>query len=343
MKNKAMLISLPIMALVGLGTGCSNGLSSGTAASATISSAVSYPSSKTDNFRLSLTDAPHPSLSHVIVNVDHIEVLLKKGSDEGRVIMGQNLGQIDLLKLRDGVHLPIKDLNLRSGVEVKQFRSVLKDDGNYIQRLKDGSLCNLKTPSQQQTGLKLIMPGGGFTIEDNQVYSLVVDFDVDHSIVDNKNNCLLKPVLKVKSLTQVPRDNDDGGSSQPPSDSNNGGTTPPSDTSSGGSTPPSDTSSGGSTPPSDTSSGGSTPPSDTSSGGTVGGSTPPSDTSSGGTVGSDPSSGNTSSGSTDSSSGGTVESGGTNTSSGGDTSGGSGTSGDGAPIVGEGNTTFFNL
>lgn len=316
MGNTAILSALLILALVGMGTGCSKGSTAGD----TISAAVSMPSSG-HNFRLSLTDAPHPSLSHVIVNVDHVELLLAKGYDEGRLIVGQDLGPIDLLKLRDGVHLPIKDLNLKDGVVVKQFRLILKDGGNYIERIEDNSLCDLKTPSEQQTGLKLIMPGGGIGIEQGQTYSLIVDFDVDHSIVDNKNNCLLKPVLKVKSLTKVPSENDDG--SDAGDDGSVGG-----DTSSGG-----DVSSGG-----DSSTGG-----DVSSGGdsssNVGDVSSGGDTSTGGDVSSG---GDTSTGGGDTTSGGTTGSGsGSGTASGSDSSSG-GSTGDGAPIVSEGNTIFFN-
>ena len=294
MKSTLVLVALLAFALMSLG---SAGCSKGSNANETVNSSLSLPVNGA-NFRLSLTDAPHPSLSHVIVNVDHVELLLEKSGEQGRLILGQNMGPLDLLKLRDGVHLPIKDLNLKENVVVKQFRLVLKDDGNWIQRISDQSVCALKTPSQQQTGLKLIMPNGGVEIEKDQIYSLIIDFDVDHSIVDNKNNCLLKPVLKVKTLAQVPQ--------TPSDDSGNDNSNSNGDNSSDDGTP---TSTVG----------------DSSSGNSSSG-----DTSSTGS--SDSSPGNTSSGDTSTSDG-----------SGSSTSGSSDNgSGDGAPIVTEGNSTFFN-
>jgi hypothetical protein len=223
MKNTTWLIPISILALGGAAiSGCTQGSTAG----ATVSEAMSMPSK--GNFRLSLTDAPHPSLSHVIVNVDHIELMLEKGDRQGRLILAQGLGPVDLLKLRDGVHLPIRDLHLQEDVVVKQFRLILKDNGNWIERLADDSICNLKTPSQQQTGLKLILPDGGVSIEKDSIYSLIVDFDVDHSIVDNSHVCLLKPVLKVKDLVKVPV-NDDTNTDSDSDDSVNDNDSPPID------------------------------------------------------------------------------------------------------------------
>lgn len=334
MQNTVVLVAMLAFAILSIGNaGCSK---SATSSQDTVNASTSLPAN--GNFRLSLTDAPHPSLSHVIVNVDHIELLLEKDGKQGRLVLAQDLGPLDLLKLRDGVHLPIRDLDLKENVVVKQFRLILKDEGNWIQRLADDSICQLKTPSQQQTGLKLIMPNGGVQVEKDQIYSLIVDFDVDHSIVDNKNNCLLRPVLKVKSLLSVPQDDDSSGSGDNTADDNNGGTDNSGNTgdntnggtTSGGDTTTGGTTDGGSTTIGDTASGGDTTSGgDTSSGGVTSG-----DTSSGGsTTGGDTSSGDTTSGDT---TGGTTSSGdGTNTSTGTDP-------GDGAPIVIEGDSTFFN-
>ena len=242
MKNTTWLIPVSILALGGAAiSGCSQGSTS----AATVSEAMSMPSK--GNFRLSLTDAPHPSLSHVIVNVDHIELLLEKGDRQGRLILAQGLGPLDLLQLRDGVHLPIRDLNLQEDVIVKQFRLILKDNGNWIQRLADDSTCDLKTPSQQQTGLKLILPNGGVSIEKDSIYSLIVDFDVDHSIVDNSLFCLLMPFFNVNDLVKVPacdvfRGGTDRGVNG--NDSGNDGTT---DTTNDGSTTAGDTTTGDTT------------------------------------------------------------------------------------------------
>lgn len=203
MKNTTLHIALSVFGLIGLATACSK---PGSTQHAVVNSSLSFP--EKGNFRLSLTDAPHPTLTSVFVTIDHVEILLENGGKQGRLILGQDMGTIDLLKLRDGVHLPIRDLNLKENVVVKQFRLILKDEGHWFVR-KDQSTCYMKTPSQQKTGLKLLIPGGGVSIEAGSMYSLTVDFDVDHSIVDNGDNCLLKPVLKVKSLVKAPQDSED--------------------------------------------------------------------------------------------------------------------------------------
>ncbi len=285
MFNKFTKAFVMTLAFANLTIGCS-GQNSGSSAQKleTVNAPTSMP--KTGNFRLNLTDAPHPTLSQVVVNVDHIELVLAKGNNEGRLILAQGLGPIDLLKLRDGVHLPIADLALKDGVIVKQFRLILKEEGNFMQRSQDGSMCDLKTPSQHQSGLKLLMPAGGIAIENGQVYSLMVDFDVDHSIVDNPHGCLLKPVLKVKSLSQVPQaPTDSTDPTNPTDDSGTGDSSAPGDTTGDSGTTTGDTSTGGSTTDSGSATG------DTSTGGGSSGGTDPTTGGTGGSTGVDPTDG----------------------------------------------------
>lgn len=76
--------------------------------------------------------------------------------------------------------------------EIEQLRLILGDD-NYV--VKDGKRENLKTPSAQQSGLKIKLN------EDIQVgksYDIVIDFDVEKSVVvaGNSGNNILKPVLR---------------------------------------------------------------------------------------------------------------------------------------------------
>ncbi|MBC96960.1 MAG: hypothetical protein CME63_04380 [Halobacteriovoraceae bacterium] len=148
-----------------------------------------------NNFHVSLTDAPHQSLKEVNVTIK--EVLLKIGGTSSKrveVKIAEGLGQVDLLKLQNGIMLPISDLNLPEGIKVSQIRLVLEDFGNYLLYEND-TTCDLKTPSQQKTGLKMVNPE--FSIRKGYSYSLVVDFDAQKSVVLQGNgDCLLKPVLK---------------------------------------------------------------------------------------------------------------------------------------------------
>ncbi|MEN2280709.1 DUF4382 domain-containing protein [Algoriphagus sp. SE2] len=76
--------------------------------------------------------------------------------------------------------------------EIDQLRLVLGDD-NYV--VKDGVRSDLKTPSAQQSGLKIKVDED---IQGGMSYNLVIDFDVAKSIVvaGNSGNIILKPVLR---------------------------------------------------------------------------------------------------------------------------------------------------
>jgi hypothetical protein len=161
------------------------------------------------NFRLNLTDAPNDALKSVYVNVKYAELRLSGGGKEARLIVAKNLGQVDLLKLQDGVTLPMADLNLPEAVTVTQIRLVLAAENNYLIK-SDESRCDLRTPSEQQTGIKFLIHDG-VTIEKGYSYSIVADFDAKKSIVLMGNGgCLLKPVLKLKSASRIELPSGDG-------------------------------------------------------------------------------------------------------------------------------------
>lgn len=200
------------------GLGTDSGL--GTATSPALVEQTLYAAGKSNNFRLSLTDAPHFSLQKVVVNVDHADLFLEGGGKEARVQVAERLGAIDLLTIQNGLTLPMADLNIPQNVTVRQIRLVLSGDGNYIIR-SDGSRCDLKTPSEQKTGIKFIITDG-VLIEKGFSYSIVADFDAHKSIVLTGNGgCLLKPVLRLKSATRIEQHDDNGGNGDesPPSPS----------------------------------------------------------------------------------------------------------------------------
>jgi hypothetical protein len=170
---------------------------------------------KNSNLRVNLTDAPPPkAITEVIVDIDHVELLTEKGGKKANVIIAKNLGKTDLLQLRNGVLLPMQDLKIPQGVSVKQIRLVLKESGHYL--TQNENRCDLQTPSAQHTGVKLII-SKPILFEMGYSYSIVVDFDADHSIVLRGNGtCLLKPVLKLKSAVRVAVDDVDDDGNVPP-------------------------------------------------------------------------------------------------------------------------------
>lgn len=165
----------------------------------------------TNNLRISLTDAPSRVLKSVFVNVDHAELFVQKGGARGRIIVSQGLGMVDLMTLRNGVLLPMQDLNLAVGLQITGIRLVLKGENNHAIK-GDDSRCEMQTPSGQQSGIKIHL-AQPFTLESGSVYSMVMDFDAAKSVVIKGNGgCLLKPVLKLLNVTKIPFDSiPDGG------------------------------------------------------------------------------------------------------------------------------------
>lgn len=162
-----------------------------------------YDAQRASLVRFSLTDAPNKDLKSVVVDIDHMEVLIAGAGKAGRLILAPGLGQVDLLTLQNGVTLPLQDVAVPAGLEIQQIRLVLKSEGHYAVK-SDDSICELKTPSAQKTGVKIILTNKVQFEADHQ-YTIVVDFDAKKSVVVQGNGgCLLKPVLKLKSAFKTP-------------------------------------------------------------------------------------------------------------------------------------------
>ncbi len=169
---------------------------------------------KPANFRVNLTDKPKAEINEVHVNVKRIELMLAHKGKKARLKIGEGLGDVDLLTLRNGILLPVQDLDMPADIIVKGFRIILEDTGNYIVK-GDESVCELKTPSAQQSGLKVNLKSP-VTILEGASYSMTIDFDAEKSIVLTGNGgCLLKPVLKLPSFTVI---TDEGGPEVPVTD-----------------------------------------------------------------------------------------------------------------------------
>lgn len=186
--------------------------------------AKTYFAAKPANVRINLTDAPNENLTSVFINIKHVELWLEKGGVNRTLKVSQGHGVVDLLTLQNGVLLPMHDINMPGGITVKHIRLVLEEDGHSALK-NSGATCELRTPSAQQTGIKIQL-SQPITFENDHSYSLVLDFDAKKSIVQLGNgDCLLKPVLKLKSATRLPSEDvgDDGSSSGPGEDLVDGG------------------------------------------------------------------------------------------------------------------------
>jgi hypothetical protein len=154
-------------------------------------------SNNTDQARLQvkLVDNPAPGIKEVWVDIQQVEVIVNDSSHPV-LLGGIHAGLYNLLELTNGKDTLLADATIPAGV-ISQVRLILGDN-NYI-ITSTGDQLSLKTPSAQQSGLKVQIHqqvSGGI------LYRLTLDFDVARSIVfaGNSSNIILKPVLRILSF-----------------------------------------------------------------------------------------------------------------------------------------------
>ena len=136
------------------------------------------------------------------VFIEIIDFMIKVNDESDDESGWQSLGEInqtvDLLELTGGESILLVDaFELPPGM-LSQVRLVL-GEGNSV--VIDGESFELKTPSAQQSGLKLKV---NHELEPGFTYNLLLDFDVDKSIVIAGNsvnvNKILKPVMRASTI-----------------------------------------------------------------------------------------------------------------------------------------------
>ena len=80
---------------------------------------------------------------------------------------------------------------------LSEVRLVLKEEGNSISG--DGDKYDLKTPSAQQSGIKVKLEKP-VSVKKDMMYELVVEIDLNDQIVAAGNKCIFKPVIKSAKL-----------------------------------------------------------------------------------------------------------------------------------------------
>ena len=97
----------------------------------------------------------------------------------------------DLLTLQNGVNAVLGDTFLAAG-QYTQIRLIVGDGCRVV---LGGLGFPLEIPSGMETGLKL---NHEFTIVENTLYELTLDFDVEHSVIlTGAGQYMLKPVIRV--------------------------------------------------------------------------------------------------------------------------------------------------
>jgi hypothetical protein len=154
-------------------------------------------SAQTSRISVRMTDAPG---DYDAVYIDVKDVLIKSTLDnndnEGWVSIGDVQPKIyNLLDLTGGVNVLLADNVVPSGF-LGQVRLLLGDNNTVV---KKGVTYPLKTPSAQQSGLKLKI---NQTLVAGATYDFLLDFDVERSIVvqaGNSGNYNLHPVVRVST------------------------------------------------------------------------------------------------------------------------------------------------
>lgn len=161
-----------------------------------------------------MTDAPFPFdlAAEANVTIARIELVAEDdtsateedASSSDRIVLydGEPF-DLNLLELRDGVDTTlVENLSIPADGSYRQLRFFVGDDASVV--FNDGTVFDLKLPSAQQSGVKVMLPE--FEAE-GDVVDVLIDFNVEKSFVvrgninsDNFNGFLFKPVLEVETF-----------------------------------------------------------------------------------------------------------------------------------------------
>jgi len=150
-------------------------------------------SNQPSKMNIYLTDAP---ASYKAVWIDIQQVMVKSDANDSAggwvEVPLLKPGMYNLLDFRNGADTLLGGVDLPAG-KVSQIRLILGGNNQIV--LEDGSTVDLKTPSAQQSGLKLNVDAD---LKAGIPYALVLDFDAARSIVKagNSGQYILKPVIR---------------------------------------------------------------------------------------------------------------------------------------------------
>lgn len=140
-------------------------------------------------FNLRMTDGPLADVQQVNIDLQRIVVTTNDGRDS--FDLGTNAGIYNLLDYQGGLDTLIGSAIILSET-IHQVRLVLGSENSIM---VDSVLYDLKTPSAQQSGLKVNVHENVAAID---TFNLLIDFDAEESVVEQGNGQYhLKPVIRV--------------------------------------------------------------------------------------------------------------------------------------------------
>jgi len=147
-------------------------------------------SSENAQLEIRLTDAPG-DYEEVNIDIQSVEINASEtDSDAGWKTIDVNRGVYNLLKLTNGLDTVLCHVELPAG-RISQIRLIL-GESNSVK--KNGVITPLKTPSAQQSGLKLNVHAD---LTPGITYTVLLDFDAARSVVEKGNGGFnLKPVIR---------------------------------------------------------------------------------------------------------------------------------------------------
>jgi hypothetical protein len=148
-----------------------------------------------------LVDAPTQDVKEIVVTITKVTAHSAGGG--GWVLLGDKTATIDLLKLQGGSFVQLGVVQMPPG-RITQIRLYVKEDGpNYV-TTPDGIHHPLTVPSGPQSGIKI---KGGFEWPACATGNVTFDFDGKKSIFVHPKGAgagdewLLRPVVRLKSVT----------------------------------------------------------------------------------------------------------------------------------------------
>lgn len=177
-----LLITTILLLPIVLWTGCSD------------DSTTVEPVAQNGRLKMYFVDSP-AAFDSVIICVEKVEVH-KSGNDStsGWFVINDSTRYFDLLLLTNGASAVLGDTSLSAG-QYTQIRLMI-GNGSYV--IDSGVRHDLEIPSGSQTGLKLTHQ---FTIESEKLYELVLDFNVEKSILITGNGKYkLKPTIRIMPI-----------------------------------------------------------------------------------------------------------------------------------------------
>ena len=140
-------------------------------------------------FNLRMTDDPLANVQEVNIDLQRIVVTYDEGRDS--FDLGTNAGIYNLLDYQGDLDTLIGSATIPYEM-IHQVRLVLGANNSIM---VDSVIHDLKTPSAQQSGLKVNVQANVAEID---TFNLLIDFDAEESVVEQGNGQYsLKPVIRV--------------------------------------------------------------------------------------------------------------------------------------------------